>query len=136
MADQWRQIDSLFRRALDIAPAERSQFLAHSCAGDDDLRRAVEAMLASHDQASRFPQQPLVQAAAPLEQSASKCPTYAAGSRIGPYEIVRLLGAGGTGEVYLALDTRLGREVAVKIAALERRGRHADLGRAVYENTR
>ena len=40
--------------------------------------------------------------------------TLAAGSRLGPYEVIALLGAGGMGEVYRALDTKLGREVAIK----------------------
>jgi len=40
----------------------------------------------------------------------------AAGERLGPYEIISQIGAGGMGEVYLAEDTRLGREVAIKIS--------------------
>ena len=41
--------------------------------------------------------------------------TLSAGSRLGPYEVVSPLGAGGMGEVYRARDPRLGREVAVKV---------------------
>jgi serine/threonine protein kinase len=45
--------------------------------------------------------------------------TLAAGTKLGPYEVVGLLGAGGRGEVYRAKDTRLGRDVAVKILPKE-----------------
>jgi len=63
--------------------------------------------------------------------------TLAAGSRLGPYEVVGLLGAGGMGEVYRARDTRLGRDVAIKVlaphlsATLESRARFEREARAI-----
>ena len=74
MAAQWPQINTVFLRALDVAPDERSGFLDRACAGDEALRREVESLLASHDEASQFLEQPLIQAAAILEHEDSSVP--------------------------------------------------------------
>ena len=68
MANQWQQVNSLFLRALDLAPGERAEFLAQACAGDETLRRDVESLLTSHAQAGQFLEQPLIAAAALVEQ--------------------------------------------------------------------
>jgi serine/threonine protein kinase/Tol biopolymer transport system component len=90
-----------------------SSFLEHVCADDYAQRREVEVLLAAHEQADSFIEQPALDVDAEL--LAHHPMSLATGSRLGPYEIQTLLGAGGMGEVYRALDTRLDRIVAIKV---------------------
>jgi Tol biopolymer transport system component len=94
----------LFHEALARAPADRAAFLAERCAGRPDLQAHVEAMLRAHDEAA--PSALAVAHAAPTRLTP--------GVRLGPYEVLAEIGAGGMGEVYRARDTRLRREVAIK----------------------
>jgi hypothetical protein len=110
--ERWQQIDDLFRSALGLAPGERSAFLEEACAGDAGLRREVESLLA-HDQAATFMRAPAYEEAARL-LAAGGAETLA-GQTVGPYEVLERLGAGGMGEVYLALHTRTNRRVALKL---------------------
>ena len=110
---QWQQIEPLYHAALERAPEERAAFLAEACAGDAELRREVESLLAVDERAGRFIDQPAFAVVAPDladEQGAMQI-----GQRISHYQILSLLGKGGMGEVYLARDNRLDRTVALKI---------------------
>jgi eukaryotic-like serine/threonine-protein kinase len=107
-ADRFGKVEELYHAALERTGAERRAFLDSACAGDPALRREVESLLGYEDQAGTFLEQPAVERVAPA-------PTLHAGLRLGSYEIVSLVDAGGMGEVYRARDERLARNVAVKV---------------------
>src|SRR6185436_4614162 len=113
-SDRWQVVERLYHDTLARDERERARFLREACSGDDLLRLEVESLLAYENDAHAFFARPAIDA---IEPDALEAETTArlAGSRLGPYEIGALLGAGGMGEVYRARDTRLGREVAVKI---------------------
>jgi eukaryotic-like serine/threonine-protein kinase len=109
---RWRQVEDLFHSALDRAPRERAAFLDAACADDRALRLQVEGLLESFDEAGDFIEKPALDDALP---SSTKPPTPSEsliGHKIGNYEILALIGAGGMGEVYLARDARLDRQIA------------------------
>jgi eukaryotic-like serine/threonine-protein kinase len=105
--ERWRQIEELYRRAVDLRGEERAALLAEA---DPEVRQEVEAMLAQPD-GSKLIDWP---AWSNEERSAGE-EALKAGDKLGPYEVVARIGAGGMGEVYQARDTRLNRIVAIKI---------------------
>ena len=108
--ERWDRIAELYLDALRIPAAGRPGFLREACGGDESLSREVDSLLAQGD--STFLETPALQAAARLMDVGE---VSLAGARLGPYEIISLVGAGGMGEVYRARDTRLERVVAVKV---------------------
>jgi eukaryotic-like serine/threonine-protein kinase len=116
--DRWQRIKRLFEEAAARAPNERASFLAASSPDDEGVQREVAALLASHDAADDFfdRRTPLLAAlAAEAVPPARAAAGFSAGERLGPYEIVERIGAGGMGEVYRARDSRLHRDIALKI---------------------
>src|SRR5882672_7570895 len=99
--------------ALEREPAGRATFISEACAGDDELRREVESLLAAHEDAPEFIDEPVVRAAVRL--LADEHAGSMTGRQISHYQIISLLGAGGMGEVHLAKDMKLGRQVAIKL---------------------
>jgi serine/threonine protein kinase len=113
-AERLKKTEEIYHAALEVLPAERQAFLSKVCAEDEDLRREVESLLAVQRPANNiFDTPPESLAAEMFSQKAP--PANLAGKAISHYQIIKLLGAGGMGEVYLGEDTKLRRKVALKI---------------------
>jgi eukaryotic-like serine/threonine-protein kinase len=112
--ERWQRIKELVASCLECTPTERSGFLDEACAGDDSLRREVERLLASYEEEPNFMERPAVSEVAAEIIKDDRC-RQQAGRMLNHYIVLRWIGAGGMGEVYLAEDTRLGRKVAIKL---------------------
>ncbi|MGD9588366.1 MAG: protein kinase [Pyrinomonadaceae bacterium] len=112
MADaEWEKVKDVFYNALSIEPSERPSYLEKACAGDAALQAEVETLLDSYE--SEFLEVPAIAAGGdwpPKEE-----PAFHGGETIGTYEIVKPIGSGGMGSVYLARDKKLRRNVAIKV---------------------
>jgi serine/threonine protein kinase len=110
--DRWSEVEQFYHAALECKPEERLAFLKHICR-DEQLRREVQSLLEHEQEGDQLledrPWQPGI--------SEDSDPSLSAGARLGPYEILARIGAGGMGEVYQARDKRLDRKVAIKISA-------------------
>jgi serine/threonine protein kinase len=100
-------ISDLYQRALAVPEPERAAFLDRECSGDTALREEVSSLLRFERASERFLETPAV--------AAATTGVWMIGRRLGSYTLTAPLGAGGMGEVYRARDSKLGRDVAIKI---------------------
>jgi tetratricopeptide (TPR) repeat protein/predicted Ser/Thr protein kinase len=119
---RWLRIKNLFADAIELAPELRAEWIVRTCAGDDGLRLELDALLEAHEQAGRFMEQGAL--ALPEAAGVVAAVTHAAfpattPARFGGYRIVRELGRGGMGVVYLGArdDDRFEKLVAIKVIA-------------------
>jgi serine/threonine protein kinase/tetratricopeptide (TPR) repeat protein len=107
-AERWMQLKKIFAAVEGKPPGEQAEMVCALAQGDEELESAVRDLLAADESAGSFLETP----AADLHSA-----LLAPGTRLGPYQILGLLGEGGMGKVYRGLDTRLNRSVAIKISA-------------------
>ena len=112
-AERWQRINDLFQSAAERAPEERAAFLDQACDGDTGLCREVESLIASYERAEHFIEAPAFEVSPELLTNDKTGALV--GELIGHYRVESLIGGGGMGEVYLALDLRSKRKAVIKL---------------------
>ncbi|MBW8877621.1 MAG: serine/threonine protein kinase [Acidobacteria bacterium] len=113
-AERWGQVKAVLDGALETGPDERAAFVATACGGDSELRAEVESLLTYETESEGFIEEPL------FGRFTGRSQGLEAGQRVGPYRVVREIGRGGMGAVYLAVraDEEFDRRVALKLVGL------------------
>src|SRR5690349_13270725 len=119
-------MEELYHAAREATPEERAAVLAQA---DPEMRREVESLLTPH-MGAEFLERPAIQNASNLLEDLASA-EFKSGALVGPYRIEGKLGEGGMGEVYRAVDTRLGRAVAIKTTRAQFTARFEREARAV-----
>ncbi len=130
----WQQVKDVLASALELAPEERAAYLNQACAGNDPLRHEVDRLLVDEQaMAAQFLNETSLATTAASVLSESGRPWI--GRRVGAYQVVKLIGAGGMGEVYRAFraDDQYRKEVALKVV---RAGQDSDFVVIRFKNER
>ena len=113
---RWQVVRGILESAMELRPADRAVYLDSECAEDPELRKDVDRYLAMEGKLEpEFLESPTAEQVRFASTTAVAATNLTAGTRLGPYEVQALVGAGGMGEVYRARDTRLNRTVAIKV---------------------
>ena len=110
--ERWTLLETIYDRVVSEPAERRRQLLDDACSGDPELRAELESLLNARDDAGGFLSEEM---RVEVLQLGAAPPTPAVGETLGPYRLLAEAGAGGMGRVYRALDTRLEREVALKV---------------------
>jgi eukaryotic-like serine/threonine-protein kinase len=113
--ERWKQVEAVFEQALEASPKQRTEFLQQACREDEELRREVESLLDCHARAGTFIDQRSLFIA--VNQNSRDDTILATGQSIGAYRVLRELGRGGMGMVYLAerADQQYKKRAAIKL---------------------
>jgi serine/threonine protein kinase len=116
--ERWKLVDDLLQSALELDPERREEFLAQACGGDSALVDEINSLLTSHRRAGDFLERPAAEIAA-RAMAADVAPSLAqplVGQVVSHYRILKMIGRGGMGSVWLAerCDGRFERKVAIK----------------------
>jgi serine/threonine-protein kinase len=110
-SQRFERLDVIFHSALDLPPEQRGAFLDEACANDSSLRTEIESLISAHEQSGDFIAGSAADIAALFLTSGAL-----QGTHVAQFEVGKLVGSGGMGDVYLATD-RMGRQVALKVLA-------------------
>ena len=121
--ERWARVKELFEAAVDLAPNERTALLEKECGGDEALRDEIESLLKSDERTDGFIEQPAF--AIPRDLFPDDVEEPFVGRQFGAYQLIREIGRGGLGAVYLAAraDDEYRKQVAIKVI---RRGLDTD----------
>ena len=119
--ERWKRIEEVYHAALELPQPERPAFVAQACGDDQGLLREVQDLVGRHRSGEgQLLEKPvwkeILNAADAETMRIRAAEPLAPGTRLGPYEISGQIGQGGMGQVFRAVDTRLGRTVAIKIS--------------------
>ncbi|HEX8474338.1 MAG TPA: tetratricopeptide repeat protein [Pyrinomonadaceae bacterium] len=141
--ERWKQIEEVFQAALDLPEGERRSFIAKTCGGDDELCREVEVLISQYAEAGDFIETPPLAGTVLDPATTDSHQTWlmndfddpSIGRRIGAYRIIREIGRGGMGAVYLAerADSEFRKRVAIKLI---KRGMDTDFILRRFRNER
>ena len=143
--ERWQKIEEVFEKAVELSKNEREKFLNSVCNGDDELRREVEMLIAADSAAEEFIEEPIVgnhtlsnflsQSSFLAENIEDSVPPHFIGKRVGAYRLIRELGRGGMGAVFLAqrADDEFKKWVAIKLI---KRGMDTDFILKRFRNER
>jgi Tol biopolymer transport system component len=115
--ERWKLICGIFNSAIDLSPKDRAEFLAKACQNDSDAIAEVESLIAAHERDGSFVVDSSRRAMSGFLKDFldDELVELKIGQTIGPYQVTQFITSGGMGQVYLAHDPRLDRNVALKI---------------------
>jgi serine/threonine protein kinase/predicted ATPase len=130
--EKLKRVEEIYHVALELEPADRERFLIKQCGEDEELRREVESLLSFENVSESFlAAPPEALAVGILKKQSNK--ENLIGKQINQYKILSFIGEGGMGAVYLAQDTKLLRQAALKILSVEKIGERNRVERFVHE---